>query len=98
MYIFSSKGVTTCELVKTTCRYCDLMNPNCVGDIFNGYNQNQCYNAVDGITNVMGEYQLETSECHMMTCRFTTWRYMETRVIIMTACLSGIYILSIYTV
>ena len=89
--LFSSIGVTTCELAKTTCRNCDLNIGSfpCLSNTRQPYSQEECYNAVDGITNVMAEYRVERTECHLISCDFTAVSYMDLRVVIMMACASG---------
>jgi len=88
--------VTTClTLAKTTCRGCDIVGSSCpMGyDLQSPYSQDRCYNDVDGITIVMAEYQVDTTECYLYPCNSTTFnnKSRETREVIMMTCASGTY-------
>ena len=87
--LFSPIGVTTCELTKTICRHCDLFSSICLDYISNLNSQEECYNAVNGITYVMAEYQVDTESCFLFSSTCTDFRYSDIRAVIMMTCASG---------
>ena len=85
-------GFSTCELTKTKCTHCDLSPPpsGCGASGFITSTQDACYNGVDGVTNVLAEYRIDTAVCYYAFCFYTGIYYTTSNIVItMMTCATG---------
>ena len=86
---FSNWVSGACNLVKQMCTNCNTDAHPCDRPFLQKTQEN-CYNVVDGATNIMTEYKVLTSVCKTVSCYHTNIVYDTDHVITwMTSCVSG---------
>jgi len=89
---FMLLGFSTCELTKTDCTHCDMSASPCGSSGFFSSTQYDCYNGVDGVTNVLAEYKIDMSVCYYAYCFHTNIVYTTSNTVItMMTCSTGTY-------
>jgi len=83
--------VGTCVWTKTECTQCDLGGTpaGCQDTSSVTSTENECFNGVDGVTNLMSKYRTDHSDCFYRQCLDPDIKYRHDRVVTFMTCSPG---------